>query len=101
MDTELTRNLSYRLFPLDGFESHLGLKCCVALSSHVDHFTIPPCGLWQVKMHLIALSSFWGPVHIPSSPLKGFMKKIDQLEQRSFYNIKAQVSRKKNSNIPH
>jgi hypothetical protein len=30
------------------------------MSAHVDHFTIPPNGLWQVKMHLIALSSFWG-----------------------------------------
>jgi PLP dependent protein len=31
--------------------------------SHTYHFTIPPCGLRQVKIHLIALSSFWGDAH--------------------------------------
>jgi hypothetical protein len=60
MDPKLAGNLSHRLFPLDGFQSDLGLKSSIMMSAHVDHFTIPPNGLWQVKMHLIALSSFWG-----------------------------------------
>lgn len=60
IDAELTRNLSNGLFPFDCFQSDFGLKSCVMLSAHVDHFTIPPFGLWQVKMHLIHLSSFWG-----------------------------------------
>jgi len=34
------------------------------MSAHVDHFTIPPFELWQVKMHLSLLSSFWGPVQL-------------------------------------
>jgi len=33
------------------------------LSAHSDHLTIPPLGLWQVKMHLIALSEIWGEAH--------------------------------------
>lgn len=63
MDAKLAGNLSHRLLPLDGFQSNLGLKCSIMMSAHVDHFTIPPLKLWQVKMHLIALSSFWGEAH--------------------------------------
>jgi len=60
MDFILTRDLSKRLFPLGGFESDFGFECGVMLSAHNDYLTIPPLGLWQVKMHLIALSEICG-----------------------------------------
>jgi len=68
MDFILTRDLSKRLLPLGGFESDFGFECNVMLSAHSDHLTIPPLGLWQVKMHLIALSEIWGEAH--STPLQ-------------------------------
>jgi hypothetical protein len=44
--------------------SDFGFECGVMLSWHVDHLTMPPLGLWQVKMHLIALSEIWGEAHM-------------------------------------
>jgi len=55
--------LSQRLLSLGGIEGDFGFECGVMLSAHSDHFTIPPLGLWQVKMHLIALSEIWGEAH--------------------------------------
>jgi hypothetical protein len=60
MDVELARQLGESLLPFGRFERDFGLECGVMLSSHVDHLTIPPFELWQVKMHLIALSEIWG-----------------------------------------
>jgi len=48
----------------DRFQIHFGLKCGIMSLSHVDHFTIPPPSLLQVKMHLIALSKIWREVRI-------------------------------------
>ena len=49
-------------FPLLLLPGHLSSECGIKTFSHVDHFTIPPCELWQVKFHLILLSSFWEAV---------------------------------------
>jgi len=62
MNFKGTGQLSQRLLSLDRFQGHLGSKCRIITFSHIDHITIPPPRLWQVKYHLIALSSFWGVV---------------------------------------
>jgi len=64
MNSKGTGQLSQCLLSLDSFQGHLGSKCRIITLSHIDHITIPPPRLWQVKFHLIALSSFWGSVRV-------------------------------------
>jgi hypothetical protein len=68
MNTKFTGQLSQGFLPFYCLQDDFGSKCGVITLSHVDHFTIAPPRLWQVKMHLIALSSFWGDVHTPQKP---------------------------------
>jgi len=64
MNSEGTGKFSQRLLSPDRFQGHLGSKCRVVTLPHIDHITIPPPRLWQIKYHLIGLSSFWGVVQI-------------------------------------
>ena len=83
MDAILTRDLSKRLLPLGGFESDFGFECSVMLSAHSDHLTIPPLGLWQVKMHLIALSEIWGEAQFAQSEYNHLLEQHLRLIQLS------------------
>ena len=64
MNSKRSGQLSQRLLSLYRFQGHLCSECRIITFSHIDHFTIPPPRLWQVKYHLIALSSFWGVVQL-------------------------------------
>src|SRR4030042_2058196 len=63
VNSSLTAQLGYRLFPFHGLQRHPGLKGCPVSFSHVLNHTIPPSRLWQAHMHLISLSSFWGVLY--------------------------------------
>jgi hypothetical protein len=52
-----------RLLLLGRFKSHSGLEGRVARLPHTRKHTIPPFEIWQAKMHLNSLSSFWGVAH--------------------------------------
>lgn len=65
VDPELGSDLSDRLLPLDRFQGDSGLEGRLVLFPHVRHFSpYLLVKIWQAKMHLCPLSSFWGPAHL-------------------------------------
>ena len=59
----LVRIADLRFGDSKGLFQRPNTKSRIMSSPHVVHCTIPPSRWWQVNMHLIPLSSFWGVLY--------------------------------------